>query len=165
MRSIRQWSHVPLLVITSKTSPQELLTAFKFGVDDYLTKPFLVDEVLVRAEALLRRGAGSDQAAGGEIFEGQGLRIDFKSRRVWKKGRNVDLTPIEFALLSVLVRHRKQVLSYSQLMDMAWEGPDQGTRQGLFVHISRLRDKIEEDPENPHLIKTRRGVGYVFLPD
>lgn len=165
VRSIRQWSHVPLLVITSKTSPQELLTAFKYGADDYLTKPFLVDEVLARAEALLRRGDGSDQAAGGEIFESQGLRIDFKSRRVWKKGRNVDLTPIEFALLSVLVRHRKQVLSYSQLMDMAWEGPDQGTRQGLFVHISRLRDKIEEDPENPHLIKTRRGVGYVFLPD
>lgn len=165
VRSIRQWSPVPVLVITSKTSPQELLTAFKLGVDDYLTKPYLIDEVLARSEALLRRASRIDQFAEGEIFEEGGLRIDFKGRRVWKKGRNVDLTPIEYTLLSILVRHRKQVLSYSQLMEMAWEGPDQGTRQGLFVHISRLRDKIEEDSENPHLIKTRRGMGYVFLPD
>lgn len=164
IRSIRRWSGVPLLVLASSTNPRELVAALDAGADDYLTKPYVVDELLARAQALLRRsGERLDQE--GEIFESRDLRIDYGARLVWVRGEQVSLTPIEYALLSSLTQHQNQVLSYQQLIERAWDGPDQGTRQGLFVHISRLRDKIEHDPENPQLVKTRWGVGYLFGPD
>jgi len=164
IRNVRQWSQVPVLVLSDRTNPQELVSAFQAGADDFVTRPFLVDEVIVRARALLRR-QDDGQAAGKVSFEARGVRVDFQARRVWVEGKEVQLTPTEYSLLSIMARHPKQVLTYAQLLDRAWEGPEQGTRQGLFVHINRLRKKLEADPENPTLITTRWGVGYVFMPD
>ena len=165
VRSIRTWSQVPILVLASRTSPQDLLKAFQAGADDYVTKPFLVDEVLARTEALLRRSVKADRQRDRKFFEDQGLRIDYAAQRVWKEGEPLELTPIEYRLLAYMSRHRQQVLSYARLIEQAWEGPEQGTRQGLFVHISRLREKLEEDPDLPRFIANRWGVGYVFMPD
>jgi DNA-binding response OmpR family regulator len=140
------------------------VSALEAGADDHIGKPYRLEELLARLEALLRRAGGAEQQ-GADIFQSRDLRIDYGARLVWVRGEQLSLTPIEYTLLETLSRHQNQVLSYQQLIERAWEGPDQGTRQGLFVHISRLREKIERDPENPVLIKNRWGVGYVLGAD
>lgn len=162
---IRRWSSLPIFMITSRTNPETMLDAFQAGVDDFITKPFLVDEILARAKALLRRKAGSARIAEADVFERRGLRINYDTRRVWKDGQSLELTPTEYKLLTYMVNHRRQVLPYRQLIEHAWEATEEGSRQGLFVHISRLRQKLEEDPEHPELIVTRWGVGYIFMPE
>lgn len=164
IRTIRRWSRVPVLVLASSPNPGVLVAALEAGADDYLMKPYRLDEFLARLEAVLRRTEERDQQEG-EIYQSGDLRIDYGARLVWVRGEQLSLTPIEYTLLATLSRHQNQVLSYQQLIERAWEGPDQGSRQGLFVHISRLREKIERDPENPVLIKNRWGVGYVFNGD
>jgi len=161
---IRRWSSIPIIMLTSRTSPGNLLDAFKAGVDDFMTKPFLVDELLARVSALQRRHEQGEAAFEEHIFEAQGLRIDFDSHRVWRHGEPIDLTPTEYTLLSYMVNHRRQILPHRQLIEHAWEATEKGSRRGLFVHISRLRDKLEDDPEHPELIVTRWGVGYIFMP-
>ncbi len=162
---IRRWTTRPIFMLTSKTNPENLIEAFEAGVDDYLTKPFLVDEVLVRVKALLRRSGEGDADSKTEIFESRGLRINFETRRVWLHGDPVDLTPLEYKILTYMTQHRRQVLPYQQLIEHVWDAPDKGSRRGLFVHISRLREKIEQDPEDPEFIVNRWGVGYAFLPN
>lgn len=161
---IRRWSRVPIFMVTSKTHPDHMLQAFEAGVDDYLTKPFLTDEVLMRTQALLRRSDPGGEISQSEVYEGGGLRVNFDSRRMWRDGSPIELTPIEYKLLTYMIEHQGRVLPYQQLMEHAWEAPDKGTKRGLFVHISRLRDKIEPDPDHPRFIVTRWGVGYVFMP-
>lgn len=163
-RYLRRWTSVPIFMITSKTNPEHCIEAFEAGVDDFLTKPFLMEEVLWRARALIRRGDVDDPVGKEDVFEDKGLRIHFDAQRVWVEGQQIELTPTEYTLLTYMVRHRRRILPYQQLIEHAWDGPDKGTRRGLFVHISRLRDKIEPDPEQPQFIVTRWGVGYVFLP-
>jgi two-component system response regulator RegX3 len=163
-RAIRRWSDVPILIITSRTSQEDLVTALDAGADDYVTKPFQSTELLARINALLRRGKGWEEAEGRDRFSAEGLLIDFDARDVWQRGEHLDLTPTEFELLSYLVRHQGQVLTYDQLVDHVW-GLDTGrTRHDLFVHISRLRKKIEPKPKEPRFVVTRWGIGYVFMP-
>ncbi len=162
---IRRWSSTPLFMLTSRTSPENLMEAFEAGVDDYLTKPFLVDEVLARVKALLRRSGEGFAETQREVFKKRGLRINFDTHRVWLRGEPLDLTPLEYKILTYMAQHRRQVLPYQQLIEHVWDAPDKGSRRGLFVHISRLRQKVERDPDNPEFIVNRWGVGYAFLPD
>ncbi len=164
-RSIRRWSTIPVMMVTSRTSLDDLVTAFQAGVDDYLTKPFLSDELLVRTQALLRRQKSEQVVQNDEIFSRSGLRINFDTREVWARGERVELTPIEYRLLIYMARHPRLVLSYERLIGEVWDSPEAGSRRGLFAHVSRLRQKIEVDPNKPEFIHTRWGVGYVFMPD
>ena len=164
-RNIRRWSNVPLIVVTSKTSQDDLVSALYAGADDYITKPFRTEEVLARMHAVLRRGEKCQQPEEKEQFQVDGLVINYESREVILQGERVELTPTEYDLLAYMVRHRRQVLTYEQLIDQLWDWNGDGTRHSLFVHISRLRRKIEQNPKEPRFIQTRWGIGYAFVPD
>lgn len=165
-RNIRRWSNVPLIVVTSKTSQQDLIAALDAGADDYVTKPFRGEELLARMRALLRRGdRWEKREEQQEQYRVDGLLISYESRTVWLNGEQLDLTPTEYDLLVYLVRNRRQVLTYEQLIEALWGREGEGTRHSLFVHISRLRNKIEHNPKEPRFIQTRWGVGYSFVPD
>lgn len=162
-RNIRRWSNAPILMITSKTAQEDLVAAFDAGADDYLTKPFQTAELLARLHALARRRelAADDKQASLNV---DGLTIDYQARRVWLAGRTVELTPTEYELLAHLAQHRGQVLTYQQLLEHLYGSRVERSRHDLFVHVSRLRKKIETDPDDPDFIQTRWGVGYVFSP-
>lgn len=163
-QGIRRWSDVPIIMVSSKTNPDDLLHAFQTGVDDYVTKPFLLDEILVRIDANIRRGRNSSQAFTPDVFISDDVRINSSTRQVWVRGELVELTPIEYNLLFYMSQHRKQIMPYEQIVERAWEGPEKGSRQGLFVHIRRLREKIEQNPKEPKIIQNKWGVGYIFSP-
>ncbi len=162
-RSVRRWSQVPIIMLTSRTAQEDIITAFDAGVDDYLTKPFRREELLVRIRALLRRGESWAVDTDQKRFSSNGLLIDFDLREAWLNGNSLDLTVTEYTLLSYFCRHSRQVLTYDQLIETLWPDGD-GTRHGLSVHISRLRKKLESNPKDPKFIRTRWGLGYVFLP-
>jgi PAS domain S-box-containing protein len=163
-RNLRRWSNVPILMLTSKTSQEDLIAALDAGADDYLTKPFQSPELLARIRALIRRGLQSEpDLRSGDRTRADGLVIDHAQRQVWRGGEPIELTPTEFDLLAYLARNRNQVLSHEQLISHVWGGLH-GSRHTLFVHINRLRSKIELEPDTPHFIVTRWGVGYIFLP-
>lgn len=163
-QGIRRWSAVPIIMVSSKSNPDDLIQAFQAGVDDFVNKPFLVDEILVRIETHIRRGRQSSPDLAPDVFNSGDLRINYSTRQVWLRGKLVELTPIEYNLLSYMSRQRKQIMPYEQIIERAWEGPEKGSRQGLFVHMRRLRKKIEDDPKNPRLIQNKWGVGYIFSP-
>jgi two-component system response regulator RegX3 len=160
-RNIRRWTDAPILMVTSRTAQEDLIAALDAGADDYLTKPFKTPEFLARIHALARRRS-TWVVAEPERVTIDGLSIDFDTFEVWRSGERVELTPTEFELLAYLVRNRGHVLTYDQLMDHLYGGEKDRNRHDLFVHISRLRKKIEPDPEEPRYILTQWGVGYLF---
>jgi len=163
-QGIRRWSAIPIIMVSERTDPGDLLYAYQLGVDDYLRKPVSTSELLVRAQVCLRRSENARRPLSPDLFQSNMIRIDYSTRQVWIRGNPVDLTPTEYNLLVFMSRQGKQIMPYEQLLDSVWEGPEKGTRQGLFVHVKRLREKIEIDPKNPQIINNKWGVGYVFNP-
>lgn len=163
-RNVRRWSHVPILMLISRTSQADLIAALDAGADDYLTQPFDRDDLLARLSALLQRGErGSVDQPDDDQATFDGLMVDYGRRQVWLDDRPLELTPTEFDLLAYLSHNRNRVLSHEQLLTHVWGG-QAGSRHTLFVHINRLRSKIERDPGEPQFIVTRWGVGYTFFP-
>jgi DNA-binding response OmpR family regulator len=167
-RRLRQRSSVPILMLTAKSDEVDRVVGLELGADDYLTKPFSMRELLARVKALLRRRQllqaelTRDMLAGdSERLTAGDLEIDIAGHRVTKAGQPVSLTPKEFDLLVLLVRHRGQVFSAERLLERVWGYEDADVRT-VPVHIRSLREKLEEQPSRPRRIETVRGVGYRF---
>lgn len=163
LRKIREDFETPVLMLSATSIGAVKVMALTMGADDYLTKPFDPNECLARVRAILRR-AGTKQPAHTELQFGD-LSIDPESRRVWKAGRYIDLTAIEFELLLTLARRPNRVFTRDQLIDLAWKHSYYGVPKVVDVHIGHIRRKIEEDPAAPKHIVTVRGVGYRFQQD
>jgi len=159
-RILRRESNVPILLLTARGMETDKIVGLETGADDYIVKPFSLGELLARVRAALRRGRTS--AAPVEELESGPLRLDLAARRAFRAGRQVDLAPREFDLLSVLMRNRGAVLSRDLLLARVWGEDFPGDPRTVDVHIRWLRQKIEDDPSNPEYIVTVRGVGYRF---
>ncbi|MGD9896561.1 MAG: response regulator [Candidatus Methylacidiphilaceae bacterium] len=157
IRRIREWSDVPILVLSALGQEKEKVSALDAGADDYLTKPFGIEELLARIRVMLRRAL---RPAESPHFSSGTLEIDLSARRVWAKGKELHVTATEYALLRLFVRHAGKVLTHRQILQEVW-GPKAGEQvHYLRVYIGRLRDKIEADPARPLLLLTESGVGY-----
>lgn len=161
-RRVREFSSVPIIMLTAKARESDLLRGFEAGADDYLTKPFSSKELLARVRAVLRRARNEPTTqTEAEIVCGE-LRLELARRRVTVNGRLVHLTPTEYALLHTLAVHRNQVLLHEQLLTTVW-GPEYGDDLDyLRAYIRYLRQKLEADPAHPRLIVTESGVGYML---
>jgi two-component system KDP operon response regulator KdpE len=158
---LRGWTTVPILVLSGRNDSIDKVDALDAGADDYVTKPFGMDELMARLRAMLRRSAAAEEAPSIEFGE---VRVDLAATRVTVGDEEVRLTPTEWKLLDVLVRHSGKLLTQRQLLDEAW-GPGYETAQGnLRLYIAQLRRKLEPNPARPRYIRTEPGMGYRFQP-
>ncbi len=160
-REIRARSDVPIVVLTARGEEADRVMGLELGADDYLAKPFSPRELLARIRAVVRRAKGRAGPARDLVRVGA-LVVDPAARRVTLRGREVPLTGYEFALLEALARRAGRVLSREQLMELARGSADEAFDRTVDVHVSRLRQKLGDDPKRPRLIKTIRGAGYVL---
>jgi two-component system KDP operon response regulator KdpE len=160
-RALRAASAVPILVLSARGEEQTKVQALDLGADDYLTKPFGMDELLARVRALLRR-LGATSTAG--TLQIGALVVDLDARHVWRDGQALDLTPREFDVLAYLMRHAGKVVTHRRLLAEVWGPQYKGETQYLRVFVNRLRAKIGDDPAHPRYIATEPGVGYRVLP-
>jgi len=159
---IREFSTVPIIMVTAKGNDAEKVKGFELGADDYVTKPFSIVELLARVKAVLRRSQISGAVAAPAIYRGDRLEVNFASRRVTVDGRPVNLTPTEFNLLQELILNRGKVLTHSHLLQKVWGPEYRDEKEYLHVFIGRLRSKLHFDPKDQRYIQTIPGVGYQF---
>lgn len=164
IKEVRTWSRVPIIVLSARDRESEKIAALDLGADDYVEKPFAIGELIARIRAALRRKA--QEADETLRVEAGDVVVDTLKRVVTRKGEPVRLTPIEYDLLAILVRHAGRVVTHRQLLGSVWGPAHVEDTQYLRVFIGQLRAKIEADPANPSLIQTEPSIGYRFLvPD
>jgi two-component system KDP operon response regulator KdpE len=161
VRGLRLVSDRPILILSARTQERDKIEALDAGADDYLTKPFSTGELEARLRALLRRAAKGGGV--GEVFEAGELRVDFARRQVLKAGYEVRLTPIEYRLLGILVRHAGLVVTHRQLLREVWGPEHMQDSHYLRIYMGQLRHKLEADPARPRYLLTEVGVGYRLL--
>jgi len=164
-RRLREQSTVPILILTARDDEIDRVLGLELGADDYLTKPFSMRELVARVKALLRRRELLARELRGEPVTGDvltigPLRIDLAQRRVWRGTQEVALKPREFDLLVYLARHCERVCRSEEILRAVWGYESYGDHRTLAVHVHGLREKLEDDPRQPRLIETVRGVGY-----
>ncbi|MDT0543378.1 MULTISPECIES: response regulator [Streptomyces] len=164
IKGLRGWTRVPILVLSARQTSDEKVEALDAGADDYVTKPFGMDELLARLRAAVRRaepaGAGGDAA----VVATEGFTVDLAAKKVNRGGADVRLTPTEWHLLEVLIRNTGRLVSQKQLLQEVW-GPSYGTETNyLRVYMAQLRRKLEADPSHPRHFVTEPGMGYRFEP-
>jgi two-component system KDP operon response regulator KdpE len=157
-RSIREWSQMPILVLSAVGEEQEKVRALDAGADDYVTKPFGPGELVARLNAALRRAGRAEDPS----ITVDGLEIDVAGHRVVREGEEIHLTPKEFDLLRVLARNRGRLMTHRTLLGEVWGHAYEDDTHTLRVHIANLRRKVEPDPQAPRYIRTDPGVGYRF---
>jgi len=159
-RSLREWSHVPIIVISARGREEDKVEALDAGADDYLTKPFGVNELLARMRVALRhaRRAGPENST--PVIELDGLSIDLDKRTVTVRGTEVHLTPIEYRLLVLLAKNAGKVLTHRHILKEVWGPAHAGQTHYVRVRMAELRKKIESGPDHPKLFATEPGVGY-----
>ena len=158
---IREFSNVPIIMLTAKSEDADKLMGFESGADDYLTKPFNILELKARVRALLRRAAGVQRSQGGLLTVGK-ITLNTEERVAIRDGKTVDLTAKEYDLIELLMRNPRRVYSRENLMNVVWGYTYAGDYRTVDVHIRRLREKLEENPAEPDHIMTKWGVGYYF---
>ncbi len=160
LRQLRSWSQVPVIVLSARDGSEDKVEALDIGADDYVTKPFGMDELLARARAAVRR-SGADQGA--EILQTPAFRIDLAAKRVWRGTDEVRLTPTEWGLLQALVTRPGRLVSQRQLLHEVW-GPAYATETHyLRVYMGNLRRKLEPEPSRPRYFITEPGMGYRYV--
>jgi two-component system KDP operon response regulator KdpE len=158
---LRELSDVPIIFVTAVGKEADIVRGLEMGADDYLVKPFSPRELMARIEAVLRRGErGGSTAIEARTYENGPLSVNLENRQVKLDGDDVDLTPIEFKLLSTFIRNEDKVLTHRFLLSQVWGPAYEEERQYLKLYVWYLRQKVEEDPSDPKLIVTERGVGY-----
>ena len=157
---IREFSNVPIIILTAKGEDGDKLIGFESGADDYITKPFNILELKARIRALLRRAGMTQQETGGGRLTAGHITLDPDERSAWKEGEGVELTAKEFDLMELLMRNPGRVYSRENLLNVVWGYEYVGDYRTVDVHVRRLREKLELDPANPEYIRTKWGVGY-----
>jgi two-component system KDP operon response regulator KdpE len=161
-RRLREWSAVPVIVLSARGRERDKVDALDAGADDYVTKPFAIGELLARVRSALRRSARSAADDGGGVLRSGPLEIDFARHRVALEGAAIKLTPLEFKLLAALARHPGRVITHAQLLREVW-GPAAVQRHHYVrVFMAQLRQKIEPEPSRPRWLLNEPGVGYRF---
>ena len=160
---IREFSDVPVIMLTARSEDEDKLMGFACGADDYVTKPFNIREVIARVRALLRRSGGSaQQQRAAALLTVGGLSLDTEQRVAIRDGQVIDLTAKEFDLIELLMKNPRHVYSRESLMNLVWGYSYVGDYHTVDVHIRRLREKLEPNPAEPVYIITKWGVGYYF---
>jgi DNA-binding response OmpR family regulator/signal transduction histidine kinase len=159
-KQLREWTTVPIIMLTARAAEKDVVLGLQLGADDYLTKPFRANELIARIEAVLRRAQIESVPDGPSLIQLDGLTIDLAQRRVAVDGADVELTPIEYQILTHLARHAGQVLTHSQILKEVWGEAYSGENHYLWVHIAHLRQKLEPKGKRTRYIHTERGVGY-----
>ena len=159
--SIREFSNVPIILLTAKTDDMDKLMGFEHGADDYVTKPFNILELKARVRALLRRSGAGAETTSSALTIGS-ITLDLNARNAYRNGVMADLTAKEFDVIEFLMRNPNRVYSRESLLDTIWTYEYRSDIRTVDVHIRRLREKLEENPADPQYIMTKWGVGYYF---
>jgi two-component system KDP operon response regulator KdpE len=160
LKKIREWSNIPIIILSVRNSEQDIVSALDLGANDYLTKPFNTSELLARIRAALRNAHPEESSP---IFKIKSIEVDFNTRIVTKNGSPVKLTATEYSLLTLFIRNAGKVLTHGYILKEIWGMPFSEESQYVRIYISQLRKKLEADPNNPKLFLTESGVGYRFV--
>lgn len=165
-QAIREFSEMPIIMLTAKGTDMDKILGLEYGADDYITKPFNILEVKARIKAIIRRNSKKSKSVdkNERIIEISDLKLDFDSRRVFEKDKEINLTAKEFDILELLTQNPDKVYSREQLLSIVWGNKlhEAGDVRTVDVHVRRLREKIEPNPSEPKYIHTKWGVGYYF---
>jgi DNA-binding response OmpR family regulator len=161
---IREFSSVPIIILTAKGEEQDRVRGLDLGADDYLVKPFSATELLARVRAVLRRAQLPAEGGQARFFTHDNLRIDFARAEVWRGEQDVSLSATEYRLLLQFAHNLGKILTSEDLLTSVWGPEYKADKEILWVSIARLRQKLEEDPHNPKHIVTRSGLGYLMPP-
>lgn len=165
IRKVRGWSAVPIIVVSARSEDDDKVEALDAGADDYLTKPFSIDELLARLRAALRRRQldDSDLSPQESVYQNGSLSIDYSAGCVYMEGKEIHLTPIEYKLLCVLAKNTGRVLTHNYILKKVWGNNISSDASSLRVFMATLRKKIEKNPGEPQYIQTHIGVGYRMI--
>lgn len=162
-QAIREFSNMPIVMLTAKGDDMDKILGLEYGADDYITKPFNILEVKARIKAIMRRTAASEpKEENSKVIESGDLKLDCESRRLFVQGREINLTAKEFDLLELLVMNPNKVYSRENLLNLVWGYEYPGDIRTVDVHVRRLREKIEPNPSEPKYVHTKWGVGYFY---
>ncbi|MEJ2487787.1 MAG: response regulator transcription factor [Anaerolineales bacterium] len=162
LRQVRETSRIPIIVLSALGEESDKIKALNLGADDYLTKPFGVEEVLARVRAVLRRSNWEKPLEGEKQLEIGDVLIDFERHKVIVREELVEMTPTEFELLAFFIRNRNKLLTHEMILQNVWGSEYGQETEYLRVYVGRLRQKIEADPSQPAYLQTEHGVGYSF---
>lgn len=162
-QAIREFSNMPIVMLTAKGDDMDKILGLEYGADDYITKPFNILEVKARIKAIMRRTVASEpKEENSKVIESGDLKLDCESRRLFVQGREINLTAKEFDLLELFVMNPNKVYSRENLLNLVWGYEYPGDVRTVDVHVRRLREKIEPNPSEPKYVHTKWGVGYFY---